>query len=313
MCVVTSSILPTGTNLANTPLPFPSRPSRHQKPILGTQPHPLRWPLFRGATRNEIAGVPCGADTQHNGPRGRNHEHPGVRPRRPPPDSSGVVLPHATPIPGTCGHRKATGGTRRPASTRRPPRRRGTGSHRSPLPMRAPEVVRHLPPARRSPPVTTSTAPPPARCTDPVDVLPRPGSYERAPTLAGGATRLSLQPRGTAAHDAGNSPLSFSPRFVFLCWRWARWTPPLPALVKVRNERKFRIRRRTQNPLGAHRTPPSPVREDRRPVLGGHSYAPSLHTVVLAHPRKITRTIGDACGPPDSQTRAAPGLGTIDP
>ena len=193
LCAVTSSILPAGTDLVNTPPSSRTRPSRRRKTTHSSQPHPLRWPLFRGAKRNEIAGVPCGADTQCTTHHGRDHQRPDVTRRRPQPASPGVGPPHATPTPGTGVHRRATGGTPHPVSRKRPPRRRGAGSRRSPAPTRTLGAARRPPPVRRSPLETTSTALVLARCTGLVDVFPRLGSYEYEPTwLVLGRPRSSL-------------------------------------------------------------------------------------------------------------------------
>lgn len=99
-----------------------------------------------------------------------------LRPHRSRPAPPGTGRPLTTPTPGTGGHRRATGRTQRPVSTTPPRRPRGTAYRRAPAPTHGRGEGRSPRPARRSPRARASTAPPRARCTDPVDDHPRVGS-----------------------------------------------------------------------------------------------------------------------------------------
>ncbi len=99
-----------------------------------------------------------------------------LRPRRSRPALPDAGQQRATPMPGTGGRRRASGRTRRPVSRTPPRRRRGTGCRRAPAPMHA-LGGGHCPRSGlRSLRARASTAPPRARCTDPVDDHPRVGS-----------------------------------------------------------------------------------------------------------------------------------------
>lgn len=141
-------------------------------------------------------------------------------------------------------------------------RRRGTGCRRSPAPTHVLGGGRCPRSGLQSLRARASTAPPRARCTDPVDDYPRLGAYERAPT------RLIRAPLDVPA-EHGHVPREHRSRQRYSSGFPIRPSPSgyaVPAPSRARSPRHLRLTRRN-HPRGRKK----PVRGAHRPRGDGRA------------------------------------------